>query len=94
MAAGLATMICSGCNTDSKRYAAAEVQVAVAQAPTILPDWPPYCSEPMPTVVPKPQEKWRWVQGRWEIVRDGENRRVEFCSKFYADAKANAAGIK
>ncbi|SCM80020.1 conserved hypothetical protein [uncultured Pleomorphomonas sp.] len=42
----------------------------------------------MPRVVPKPGEKWRAVQGRWEIVADNEDRRAQDCAAFYDDVRA------
>ncbi|AYD00040.1 hypothetical protein NCHU2750_06430 [Neorhizobium sp. NCHU2750] len=68
------------------------VTKAIAEAPTNLPDWPAQCSADMPVVVPKDGEKFRFIQDRWEIVRDNENKKNAWCSQFYADAKANAAG--
>lgn len=37
----------------------------------------------MPAVVPKVGEKYRWTQARWEVVRDQENRRIEWCAVHY-----------
>jgi hypothetical protein len=42
----------------------------------------------MPRVVPKAGEKWRAVQGRWQIVADGVDRRTSDCAAFYDDVRA------
>lgn len=92
--AGLMLILAGGCVTDQEKYSAAIATQAVAAAPTNLPEWPVQCDEPMPTVIPKDGEKFRFVQDRWEIVRDNENKTKAWCSRFYADAKLNAAGTQ
>jgi hypothetical protein len=42
----------------------------------------------MPRVTPKVGEKWRAVQGRWQIVADGVDRRTADCAAFYDDMRA------
>lgn len=42
----------------------------------------------MPRVTPRDGEKWRAVQGRWEIVADGVDRRTADCAAFYDDVRA------
>jgi hypothetical protein len=42
----------------------------------------------MPRVTPGYGEKWRAVQGRWQIVADGEDRRTRDCAAFYDEVKA------
>ncbi|MDK1386393.1 hypothetical protein QN224_13335 [Sinorhizobium sp. 8-89] len=56
-----------------------------------LPDWPAYCSGPMPAVVPKLGEKPRWTQARWEMVREQENRRIDWCAGHYRGIADEAA---
>ncbi|WP_370677562.1 hypothetical protein [Pleomorphomonas sp. PLEO] len=41
----------------------------------------------MSRVAPKTGEKWRAVQGRWQIVADGEDRRISDCAAFYDEVK-------
>jgi len=53
-----------------------------------LPALPARCRDTMPRVTPKAGEKWRAVQGRWQIVADGEDRRTQDCAAFYDDVKA------
>lgn len=90
--AGMMLILAGGCVTDQEKYSAAIVRQAVAAAPTNLPDWPKQCSDDMPMVIPKDGEKFRFIQDRWEIVRDNENKTKAWCSQFYADAKAKTAG--
>ena len=79
--------ICASCTTLDQRRNSAAISKAISTAPTNLPKWPAYCRDLMPTVAPKEGEKWVWVQGRWEIVRDNENKRVAWCAGFYDDIR-------
>lgn len=49
------------------------------------------CRDKMPRVSPQPGEKWRSVQGRWEIVADNQDRRTADCAAFYDEVKAGMA---
>jgi hypothetical protein len=42
----------------------------------------------MPRVAPRAGEKWRAVQGRWQIVADGVDRRTADCAAFYDDVRS------
>ncbi|WP_245427700.1 hypothetical protein [Pleomorphomonas carboxyditropha] len=53
-----------------------------------LPALPARCRDNMPRVTPKAGEKWRAVQGRWQIVADGVDRRTADCAAFYDDVRA------
>lgn len=81
-------MIVSGCKT-TEELRDASAKVAIAAAPTVLPEWPVQCLTPMPTVVPGDTDKWRWVQKRWEIVRENENKTKAWCTNFYEQVKQN-----
>ncbi|TCN30362.1 hypothetical protein EV184_108236 [Sinorhizobium americanum] len=56
-----------------------------------LPDWPAYCREHMPAVVPKVGEKARHSQSRWEVVREQHNRRLDWCAGHYDGIAAEYA---
>lgn len=80
--------ILSGCaGTDARLHAAATAAGTVAAGVT-LPDYPAECRGPMGRVVPKDGEKARWVQKRWEITADQEDKRIASCGAFYDDVKA------
>ena len=81
----LTALICSGCATTERRLTAAASTSGRIAAGVDLPDLPAECRERMARVVPKEGEKWRWVQKRWEIVADNEDRRGERCAAFYDD---------
>lgn len=87
------SLILIGCNTTAKRLDDAAIVKAVAETPTILPDYPAYCSDLMPIVKPALQEPVWGSQARWEIVRKHENDRIEFCAKWYGTTASNARGI-
>ena len=53
-----------------------------------LPALPPRCREDMSRVAPRAGEKWRAVQGRWQIVADGVDRRTADCAAFYDDVRS------
>jgi len=53
-----------------------------------LPGLPSRCRDKMPRVTPSAGEKWRAVQGRWQVVADGEDRRTHDCAAFYDEVKA------
>ena len=77
--------ILSGCGTTDaqRRIETAAAEIGRQTAGRNLPEWPVYCREPMPAVTPKIGEKARWAQRRWEITRDNENKRVEWCAAHY-----------
>ncbi|QXV74521.1 hypothetical protein [Rhizobium phage RHEph19] len=70
------------------------MQTAIATAPTMLPDYPLYCYETTPRVVPKVGEKWRWVQFRHDVVAEHEDDRKKWCADWYAKRQASARGIQ
>lgn len=82
-------MTLTGCKTND--YGNAVIGKAIAQAPTILPDWPEYCSNNMTGVTPKLEEPVWGTQSRWNIVLSNENRRIDYCAKFYNLMKDNLA---
>ncbi len=84
-ALALTALICSGCATTERRLAVAAGTTGRIAAGVDLPDLPAECRERMARVVPKEGEKWRWVQKRWEIVADAEDKRVARCAAFYDD---------
>jgi hypothetical protein len=73
----------TSCQTMQGRLNEAARQDGVARAVTPLPDWPAYCAEAMPAVVPKVGEMFRHTQARWEVVRENENKRIEWCAAHY-----------
>lgn len=73
---------------------AAAVQSAIVAAPTILPDYPPYCYEETPKVIPKVGEKWRWVQFRHDVVTEQEDTRKAWCHTWYGKRQNDARGIQ
>lgn len=84
----LTALICSGCATTERRLTVAAGTSGRIAAGVDLPDLPADCREPMGRVVPKEGEKWRWVQKRWEIVADAEDKRTARCAAFYDDVEA------
>lgn len=81
-----------GCSaTLDKRASEAAIVKAIASAPTNIADWPAYCDEQTPKVIPKINEKWRWVQYRWEVVAENEDKRKAWCAEFYKAQQNHAA---
>ena len=80
-------LLLTGCQSVQDNLNAAKSAEAVTKARVTLPDWPTYCSEHMPAVVPKVGEKFRHTQSRWEVVRDNENARIQWCSDHYGTVK-------
>lgn len=75
-------VILSGCGTsETARLDAAAVAIGHLSAGRVPPEWPAYCRDPMPAVVPKLGEKARWTQSRWEMIREQENRRIDWCTE-------------
>lgn len=87
-----ASTILSGCTTsaDIKRLDRAAEAIGRQAAGVNLPDLPNYCSDPMPTVEPKLDEPVWGTQRRWEITRDNENKRVDWCADFYGRVQKGA----
>ena len=93
MVAAFPLVILIGCGTTKDRVTAATVARAVAETPTRLPEAPTYCTDEMPTVIPG-DEKWRWVQKRWEYTRDAEIKRDVWCwNVWYKGVVDHAAGV-
>ncbi|WP_288199444.1 hypothetical protein [uncultured Pleomorphomonas sp.] len=87
------TTILSGCgSTDTARLDAAAAATGKAAAGVSLPEWPDRCRAHMERVMPKAGEKARWVQKRWEIVADQQDRRTDDCAAYYDDVRAGLAG--
>lgn len=80
--------MCSGCATTERRLTVAAGTTGRIAAGVDLPDLPAECRAHMARVIPKEGEKWRWVQKRWEIAADAEDKRVAGCAAFYDDVKA------
>ena len=79
--------ILSGCGNLEGRLSAASSEIGRQSAGVSLPALPARCRDKMPRVTPRTGEKWRAVQERWEIVADGEDRRVRDCAAFYDDVR-------
>ena len=77
MAAASLTAILTGCGTLDQRLATASREIGREAVGVTLPALPPRCHEDMPRVAPRAGEKWRAVQGRWQIVADGVDRRTQ-----------------
>ncbi|WP_405030720.1 hypothetical protein [Pleomorphomonas sp. JP5] len=77
----------AGCGTLDQRLTAASSEIGRQSAGVSLPALPARCREDMPRVVPRVGEKWRAVQGRWQIVADGVDRRTADCAAFYDDVR-------
>ena len=88
MAAASLTAILTGCGTLDPRLATASREIGREAAGVTLPALPPRCREDMPRVAPRAGEKWRAVQGRWQIVADGVDRRTADCAAFYDDVRS------
>lgn len=84
--------ILAGCGTLDQRLTAASREVGRQAAGVNLPALPARCREPTPRVAPRAGEKWRAVQGRWQIVADGVDRRAADCAAFYDDVKDGFPG--
>jgi hypothetical protein len=65
------------------RIDSAAAQIGAQRAGDNLPDWPAYCRAPMPKVDPKLDEPIYGSQKRWEIVRENENDRIDWCADHY-----------
>lgn len=76
---------------DTKRIEIAAAMAAVTKVKKNLPPWPDYCRKEMPGVVPKVGEPVWGTQARWDVVRDQENTRIDWCSKHY-DGLSNDFG--
>lgn len=79
----------SGCGNLDRRLATASAEIGRQSAGVTLPDLPVRCRDRMPRVTPQVGEKWRAVQGRWQIIADGEDRRVSDCAAFYDEMREN-----
>lgn len=79
--------IYSGCGTPEGRLSAASGEIGRQNAGLKLPALPPRCREKVPRVTPKAGEKWRSVQGRWELVADSIDRRTIGCAEFYDELR-------
>lgn len=86
-------MILSGCNTVKPTVDDAAVSKAVAQAPTVLPQYPDYCAEHVGRVVPKLNEPVYGPQERWNIVADNDDKRKDWCARWYDATAQHAAGV-
>lgn len=87
------TTILSGCgSTDTARLDAASKAAGQAKAGIHLADLPVECRQHMDRVTPKAGEKARWVQKRWQIVADQQDRRTDGCAAYYDDVRAGLAG--
>lgn len=80
-------MILTGCGGLDRRLAAASSDIGRQSAAVSLPVLPARCRDKMPRVIPRAGEKWRAVQGRWNIAADGEDRRMGDCAAFYDDVR-------
>ncbi|PKR87427.1 hypothetical protein CXZ10_20445 [Pleomorphomonas diazotrophica] len=78
----------SGCGNLDQRLTAASHEIGRQGAGVSLPALPARCRDAMPRVTPRAGEKWRAVQGRWQIVADGVDRRTADCAAFYDEVKA------
>lgn len=83
--------ILTGCGTLDQRLTAASREIGREAAGVSLPALPPRCRELMPRVTPRTGEKWRAVQGRWQIVADSVDRRTSDCAAFYDDVRSGFA---
>lgn len=88
MALSSVLMISTGCqSTDRNAVIEAAAKKAAAEVRVALPPLPDACRENMDRVIPKPGEKWRWVQKRWEIAADQSDSRKDGCAAFYDNVK-------
>lgn len=85
-------LILNGCGNLGQRLEVASTEIGRHEAGVSLPEFPDRCREKMPRVYPQQGEKWRAVQGRWEITADNEDRRTAGCAEFYDDVKAGLGG--
>ncbi len=86
--------ILTGCGGLDQRLMAASSEIGRQNAGVNLPALPARCRDKMPRVMPRAGEKWRLVQGRWNIVADGEDRRTADCTAFYDDVKAGLGAVE
>jgi len=91
MVAASLLAILTGCGNLEARLSAASSEIGRQNAGVSLPGLPSRCRDKMPRVTPRAGEKWRAVQGRWEIAADGEDRRTRDCAAFYDDVKGGFA---
>lgn len=78
-------MILTACTATRQldRLDSAAAQIGAQRAGDNLPDYPPYCSDPMPGVEPRLNEPIDGPQKRWRIVQHHENERIEWCANHY-----------
>lgn len=87
MVAASLLAILTGCGNLEARLSAASSEIGRQNAGVNLPGLPARCRDKMPRVTPGAGEKWRAAQRRWEIVADGEDRRVRDCAAFYDEVR-------
>ena len=86
----LAILLLTGCQvmtaSQIERFRAAAVDEGIARANANLPETlPADCTAHVDRVIPKRGEKWRWVNGRWEIVAEIRDDRADNCGAWWAD---------
>ncbi len=88
LAAGV-SLILTGCGTNKQlaRLDAAAEKIGEQRVVDNLPEWPAYCSDPMPEVIPKLNEPVWGPQERWQVVRENENKRIEWCAGHYGQVQ-------
>lgn len=85
----------TGCaSSENARLETASAEVGRQSAGINLPEWPQYCREPMPTVIPKLDEPVWGSQRRWEITRENDIKRDAWCADFYGSVRAEFGAAK
>jgi hypothetical protein len=80
-----------GCQSDVAALVKPTVQKVIAESPTILPDYPAYCSEHVARVTPKVGEKWRHAFDRQQLPIDSDDVRKTWCAEWYRKRQVEAA---
>nr|WP_321445690.1 hypothetical protein [uncultured Cohaesibacter sp.] len=57
-----------------------------------LPNWPPYCRDLMAKAILEKGEPVWATQRRWEILREHENKRIQWCADHYAKIQKDYGG--
>ncbi len=85
----MSLLLLASCQSDAEKVAAAAAAKAVAEAQTILPEFPDDCiakvRRPPPPIVGQPA---RWQEQRWRDAADARDRQAANCDEFGKQYKA------
>ncbi|MGR9441707.1 hypothetical protein [Rhizobium leguminosarum] len=88
----LLLMSAKGCQTTAERASAAADATGRTVAAIDFPSLPDACTAHVVRVNPKVGEKFRWIQGRWEVTADNRDRQADDCAAWGRDMKTGYGG--